>query len=397
MKILVAAASFHAHISGLQRHALNVVRCLLPQSAVSALHVVVAPWQSELINRAAFGSDPRLIVHIAHGMSQNSRSRNLWYYRQLPQLAAELDVNLVHLTYPMPVHAAAFHCPTVVTLHDLYPYEIPMNFGFPKFVFNQLTLKQCLRNVDAIACVSEITRFRLVQYMPAAIWRKAVRIYNCVEPGPLPSVESPIPGWHGAPFLLCIAQHRRNKNIPLVVRTFARLLRSNRIASDTDLVVVGIPGPETEDIYRLVASTGLGHRIHFLEGISEPELQWCYTRCEALLAPSATEGFGLPVAEALLVGCRVVCSDIPAHREIGDGQCHFVSLGSDVQETFAHAVVSAIKKPKNPSISFPEFSSLALAAQYVSLYRRLIVSAVREENVRLSPPVDVATSERQLL
>jgi hypothetical protein len=56
-----------------------------------------------------------------------------------------------------------FACPTMVTLHDLYPYEMPMNFGFPKFIFNRMVLQQCLRNTDAIACVSETTLFRLKQ------------------------------------------------------------------------------------------------------------------------------------------------------------------------------------------------------------------------------------------
>ena len=40
---------------------------------------------------------------------------------------------------PCPSMAASFSCPTVVTLHDLYPYEIPLNFGFPKFIFNRVS------------------------------------------------------------------------------------------------------------------------------------------------------------------------------------------------------------------------------------------------------------------
>ena len=37
----------------------------------------------------------------------------------------------------------------------------------------------------------------------------------------------------------------------------------------------------------------------------------------ALLYPSWTEGYGLPVAEALALGVPVLCSDLPVLREVG--------------------------------------------------------------------------------
>src|SRR5271163_2734587 len=114
MKILIAAASFASQISGLQRHAFNVVRCLLQLQEISAVHVVVAPWQRALVED--LDTDPRLTVHIAD-MEQTSLSRNVWYYRELPALAARVRADIVHLTFPMPVDGASFDCPTVVTLH----------------------------------------------------------------------------------------------------------------------------------------------------------------------------------------------------------------------------------------------------------------------------------------
>jgi glycosyltransferase involved in cell wall biosynthesis len=383
VKILIAAASFSSHISGVQRHAFNVVRCLLRQPEISTVHLVIAPWQRELVQAAGLHPDSRLATHIAE-MEPSSLSRNLWYYRQLPALATSLQTDVVHLSFPMPINAVSFACPTVVTLHDLYPYEIPLNFGFPKFIFNRLILQQCLRNVDVIACVSEATRVRLGQYAPASTTRKAVRIYNCIEAGPLCAIESPIPGWQSEPFLLCVAQHRRNKNIPLLIRTFDRLLRSGQVDPRMQLVVVGIAGPETSRIHRLVSSFGLGRNVHFLKGLSEPELQWCYARCEAVVAPSITEGFGLPVAEALLAGCRVVCSDIPAHREVGDGRCRFVGLQKNAEDALAEAIASTLQDPAKTPISLPQFSSSTLAKQYIGLYRRLGAPAALLQNTRIS-------------
>jgi glycosyltransferase involved in cell wall biosynthesis len=368
----------------------------LQQPEISAVHLSVAPWQRQLVQAAGFSPDARLSTHIAE-MKPGSLNRNLWYYRELPKLAASLHADVVHLSYPMPVRAASFACPTAVTLHDLYPYEIPLNFGFPKFIFNRVILRQCLRSVDAIACVSQATRLRLEQYFPADTWRKAVRIHNSVEAEPECAMVSPISGWRGEPFLLCVSQHRRNKNIPLLIRTFDRLLRSGRIDLYMKLVIVGIGGPETRRINQLVSSLGLARSVLFMQGLTEPELQWCYARCEALAAPSITEGFGLPVAEGLLAGCRIVCSDIPAHREVGDGHCHFVTLRNNAEEALAEAIAATLREPAKGPITLPQFSPVILAKQYVAFYRDLVASAAPLAKARFSASHRATASERQPL
>lgn len=396
MKILITAASSSSSISGVQRHAFNVVRCLLQRSEISEVHVAIAPWQRELVQSCGLDAKARVTVHIAN-MERSSIGRNLWYYRRLPPLAARLRADVVHLSYPVPIHRASMMCPAVVTLHDLYPYEIPLNFGFPQVIANRLILQQCLESADAIACVSTTTHSRLKQYEPARIWRKAVRIYNRVEPERMCSVESPIPGWIGQPFLLCVAQHRRNKNIPLLIKAFDRLLSTKQIEPETKLVVIGIPGPESEKIYRLVAGLGLTRKVHFLQGLSEPQLQWCYARCEALVAPSRTEGFGLPVAEGLLAGCRVVCSDIPVLREIGGEHCRFVNLSKDAERALASAIALAVREPAKAPVTLPQFSAEVLAEQYIRLYRELIASFATAQSAEFSPSIQAPATERQLL
>ncbi len=392
MKILLSAASFSSGISGLQRHAFNAAHCLLERPEIAALHVVVAPWQAELLPQVGLIPGGRLSTHIAE-MGHSSLSRNWWHYRKLPQLAAALDVDLVHFTFPMPVHATAFPCPTVVTLHDMYPYEIPANFGFPKFVFNRITLRQCLANADAIACVSRATKRRLREYMPEAVWAKATRIYNCVEPAQRAPATTPMADWSGEQFLLCVAQHRRNKNVPLLLGSFARLLRLGQIDSGSRLVVVGMTGPDTPRIVKLIAHLGLSKRVLLLEGLSDAELQWCYTHCEALLAPSITEGFGLPVAEALMAGGRVVCSDIAPLREVGGEHCRYVALGADGEALFAEAIREALRAPKREPVVNLQFSRAVLAEQYIELYGSLIASFAAKRSARRAEAVHAETLE----
>jgi glycosyltransferase involved in cell wall biosynthesis len=373
VKILVTAVQFSSDISGLQRHVFNMVHCLLKQPEISAVHFALAPWQRELIRLAGLDSTNQITTHIVD-IEQNFLSRNLWYYHRLPELTAHIQPDIVHLSYPVPVNSSAIPCPIVLTLHDLYPYEVPGNFGFPKVIFNRLVLQQCMRSVDAIACVSDTTMLRMKQYAPPMIWGKALRIYNRVEAELICAGCSPIPGWSGEPFLLSVAQHRKNKNIPLLIRSFYRLLHEKSIDPAMKLVIIGIKGPETFLIQKFVSKLNLDRKVVFLQGLSEPALQWCYAHCEVLAAPSETEGFGLPVAEALLAGCRVVCSDIPAFREIDEEHCYFVALGPCFEERFTEAILISLQKTTTQPISLPQFSSEVLGTQYVNLYRELLTS-----------------------
>lgn len=390
MRVLIAAASFSANISGLQRHAFNLAQCLLSAPEVERVHFVVAPWQQEMAGATGLQLDQRFTLHVEE-MERSSIGRNEWYYRKLPDVARAVRADLVHLSYPMPIDASAFQCPTVVSLHDLYPYEIPMNFGFPKFIFNRIALRECLGAVDAIACVSNATANKLRQYLPASS-RKAVRIYNCVEPQPAEFV-SPPTRWDGRPFLLCVAQHRKNKNLRLLIRTFRRLLTAGRIGANMRLLIVGIPGPETKSIHRLIAQSGLSECVQLREGLSEAELQWCYRNCEALVSPSVTEGFGLPVAEGILAGCRIVCSEIPAHWEIGAGRCRFVNLQFNGDEKLADAIVGSLRESKPRPVFLPELSARKITQQYVELYSKLLSPAT---DACLSTTVPIASESGAL-
>src|ERR1700751_5750509 len=109
MKVLVTAISFSPKISGIQRHAFNLVRCLLAHKEVSAVHLVIAPWQREMAKSADLGHDNRLQIQVAQ-LEPDSISRNLWHYRALPELANRLQPDVIHLTYPVPINAAALRC-----------------------------------------------------------------------------------------------------------------------------------------------------------------------------------------------------------------------------------------------------------------------------------------------
>ncbi len=369
MRAVVAAVSSNRSMSGVSRHAANLVKCLLTRPEVTSLHLLVGEWEQKYVNEAIGRRDSRLHLHVVP-IGPGTLSRNLWYYRTLPAIASQLHADIVHIAYPSPIRRGAFACPVVVTLHDLYPYDIPSNFGFPRVIVNREILKECLRNANAIACVSDSTRVQLLKRMPQKVL-KAVTVNNCVELAPIARRPSFVVQWPDRPFFLCIAQHRRNKNILLALRTFKRLLSQGSIRSDTMLVLIGMPGPETGRIESYIRTSGLNQCVVMTSGLSDAEINWCYRNCELLLAPSIVEGFGLPIVEGRLAGCRIVCSDIPAFRETGDPGCRFVTLGPDCEKDFAAAATACLAERRPLPVHLARFSASVVAEQYARLYRTL--------------------------
>lgn len=369
MKIVIAALTAPCRLNGVSRHAANLARGLLSLPNAPDVHLLAGAWQKEMFPPTIARIDSRFHFHWIQ-IRNNNIARIAWYYRELPAIAAQLEADVVHLTCPAPVRAGAYKSPTVVSLHDLYPFDIPANFGVLRSEITRRLMRQCLTRVDAIACVSAFTRAQLALWFSANVSRKALTIPNSMEPI-CGAAHAPEAFQAGQSFVLCVAQHRQNKNVPLAIMIFARALQAKVLPPHSRLLVLGINGPETRRILKELRELRLEDKVVLRSGISDQEILWCYRNCLLLLAPSSIEGFGLPVAEALIAGCPVVCSDIPPFREIGGNHCRYVAFGKGVIEGYLRAMQQAMAAPRQPGISRPEFAPASIASSYMELYRQL--------------------------
>lgn len=392
MKIALAAVASSPHLSGVSRHAINVARCLNDREEISQIDLLVADYQRPAFQSALHGKElPKVALHAVHA-GNSVLSRNHWYLRTLPTVVDRLASDILHYTYPAPLSSRSGGPPTLVTLHDLYPLDIPSNFGFSKVLFNRMILWQCLRSADAIACVSNATASRLEAYAPLLAINKSVIIPNYVEMEAAEQARRPKQLGRYEKFILCVAQHRRNKNLLLALNVFRRLRAETSVGSDVRFVVVGIPGPETSSIQRYIQRSGLSDHVSLWHGLDETELAWCYLHAQLLLAPSICEGFGLPIVEAMVHCCPVVCSDIPAFREVGGAYCHYIALDKDAEKKFAQAVESAMREPRSRSPQTDAYTAKSAAASYVELYGRLFLrhgKTVRSSELDLLPTVQL--------
>jgi glycosyltransferase involved in cell wall biosynthesis len=370
MNLLITAISSATGPSGICRHAYNLVRCAASRGEVLQITLALGNWQESYF-RASFNFEDVRVKVVSVDISNDAFARNIWYLRELPKLADEVAADIVHLSFPVPIRRSVMRCPVVVSLHDLYPYDEPNNFGFPKVFFNRVFLQQCLKEVDCVACVSETTLSRLQARFPRFAHRKSVVVHNCVTIG---SKKAVLPAGTGkrCKFVLMVAQHRANKNIPLALEAFNKLLQQKKIEKHASLLLVGNHGPETAAIRALIEERSLEASVELINGVSDGELRWLYTNCEFLMVPSSMEGFGLPIVEGLFCGCRVVCSDIPSFREIGGDACHYFDLHAKSNcSALVEAICDALAEPARPAKRLDRFFIEDVAREYAALYVHL--------------------------
>src|SRR5262249_51544545 len=78
--------------------------------------------------------------------------------------------------------------------------------------------------------------------------------------------------------------------------------------------------------------------------VSDALMAELYWWADALIMPSAQEGFGLPLLEAGLARLPIFCSDIPAMREVRGPNAHYFQPDGDPDE-IARMIFDALKAP----------------------------------------------------
>lgn len=121
------------------------------------------------------------------------------------------------------------------------------------------------------------------------------------------------------------------KNLVALVEAFSR--------TDLDkLVIAGSIGWEAEEILQAPSKFGVQEKVVFTGRVSDPELHRLYLGALMYVQPSITEGFGLPVLEAMNHGAPVITSDGGALSEIVGEAGVIVKLKPDFVKELARAM-----------------------------------------------------------
>ena len=225
----------------------------------------------------------------------------------LPRLAAARGVDLVHSLATTAPGWGRFR--RVTTIHDLHYRTIPeAHFGVRALGMRVLVPLSARRSHRVIAD-SQATRDDVVEYLRVPPARVDVVHLGLgrraqVEPRPFDA--------GGRRLLLTAAAKRPHKNLAALLDALALLPAADRPL----LVLPGYPTPHEAELKQRAQALGITGDVRFLGWVDDGAMEGLYAAADAFVFPSLSEGFGLPVLEAMARGVPVACSNRPPMTEV---------------------------------------------------------------------------------
>ena len=257
-------------------------------------------------------------------VAERWQRRNLWtpphHKFERWSLAAELapyGLDILHSPDFIPPQSGAAR--RVITIHDLTFVFYPelLTDESRRYYLDQI--QWAVDTADVIAVDSFATRIDVIENL-AVDPRKVTPIHLAANPlysrhVDQAQVRATLQRYGlSRGFLLSVGTLEPRKNLPLLVRIYARLRREKGVRDP--LVLVGRKGWLYEDLFRTIEELDLAHAVIHIDTVSDEELLHLYHSAGVLMTPSLYEGFGLPALEAQHCGCPAVVSDRGSLPEI---------------------------------------------------------------------------------
>lgn len=193
-----------------------------------------------------------------------------------------------------------------LVVHDLTPLLLPAAHTWRSRVSHRALLRLALWRAGSIVVPSATTADDVTAFAPRVRPRLRV-IAEAARPLPEPEGATP-----STPYLLYVGTVEPRKNVDALIRAF-----TSAAPEGWCLAIAGKLGwlddLERREIESLVAADP---RVELLGFVSDARLATLYDGAGAFAYPSAYEGFGLPVLEAMARGVPAIISDAPALVEV---------------------------------------------------------------------------------
>lgn len=338
-----------------------------------------SPLKSGHLHRGV-GSYTRSLVEALRMVDKD----NEFILTSLPQ---HTEADLIHYPYfdffflTLPLSKVT---PTVVTVHDTIPLLFPNQY--PRGVRGIVKLaiqKRSLAGVKAIVTDSETSKRDIVKYLKQPeqrvhrIYLAADKEYQKAAPV---LVEQVLKTYAiTQPYFLYVGDINFNKNLPHLIKSFAKLKTKHELVMVSRAMKKNIP--EALELVALIKKLKLSQKVKVLTDIPlDPKDELCalYTGADWYIQPSLYEGFGLPVLEAWACGTPVIASTGGSLAEIvGEAGVTFDPSNKAELANALHRAVSMaaterdsfINKGKNRN---RDFIWQTTAKETIAVYRQVL-------------------------
>lgn len=256
----------------------------------------------------------------------------------------------------------------ILTIHDLNFLE---KYSGYKLKRKLNTLQKKVNRADVITVISEFTKAMV--YENLKVNNTAVHvIHNGNSLKPFPNAVAPdfIREKNIDNYIFSIGIISPKKNM----HTLLPLLEHNK---ELHLIIAG---NNTSDYAQQISKTakrlGIESRVHLIGTIDDSTKYWLYKNCMAFVFPSLSEGFGLPVVEAMSLGKPAFLSQLTSLPEIGGNAAYYWNNFEPayMNDVFKKGMNDFNNNPQRKTECIKQantFSWEAAAKAYLDLYRQL--------------------------
>ena len=227
-----------------------------------------------------------------------------------------------------------------VFIHDLRYLDMRQKISLLKRKLYQRATKEVIKKANVIFVGSKYTKEIILSRFKAKERNISVIPYPvdsifCIKKEEKESIKAL------GDYILYVGSFSPLKNVSFLIDVFGEA-KKEISAGELKLVLVGKEDEGFMRIKQKVKESTLEKSVKFLTNVDDSYLAGLYNNARLFVSLSLEEGFGLPVAEALACGCRVVCSDISPFREIGLNYPYYVKPYN--KQEVVRTILSALNK-----------------------------------------------------
>jgi len=268
------------------------------------------------------------------------RPVNRIFWEQCVQPFMLGDTDLLHSqAFVTPVLS---HKPSVVTIYDLSFLRSPERFRWANRTYLRWFTGLSVKRASRVIAISQYTKKDIVKVYGISPDKIDV-VYSGLDPQfarPGPQAIEEFREARGLPekFILYLGTIEPRKNLSTLIRAYAKVRPAG-----VKLVCAGGRGWMYEDVFQTVEELRLSRDVIFPGFLPEDELPLWYSAADIFVYPSAYEGFGLPVIEALACGVPTITTNATSLPEAA-GQAALL-VPPDDTTALADALEGLINSP----------------------------------------------------